>query len=682
MSPMRIVLGALGLFALIAAGCSSSSPSRDRSADRPMLAVPDLDERALLLFLADRQTYESFTVQRALSGGPELREELAVALGRIPDPQARSPLVGLLLDDVAAVRRAAAFSLGELGHPETKDVLLQAARDPDPEVGSLAVEALGKLKTPVVEVLEALLPLDESERWKRLVPHLFRFREETMVQIAERALARTEPGLHARAAYALAREPFPQAAALLRGLLADPDPQVRAWAARGVGLVGSAEELAALRPLLDDPAAGPVIQALRSAKRLIDEKKGPAAVEWLPRLLDLVADPRPGVRITALEAAGGWPLGHSEGAVLREALAARAAEARGRQSGAALVSLASAGDPRAGELVRAAAGAEDADVRARAAEAAALLRDDDLLVRLSADPSAEVRSAAVGVRLAAVEGEDAKAATLARQSLADADEGVRATVLDWLGDHPVIPLETLQAVFTEILDRHNDELAIAAVGALQARGEAQPAERGAIVALLEKTAAGGSYVLRRTSGEALGELDQPVPALGPADTGRTLDDYRDIVRRTRRPVTVEIRTSRGPVRVRLACPDAPLTCLNFLQLVEQGFYNGQVFHRVVPDFVAQGGDPRGDGFGGPGYDIRDEINRLRYERGAVGMALSGPDTGGSQFFLTLSPQPHLDGGYTVFGQVIGGDEVLDRIEADDRIERIERIERIGENRGD
>src|SRR6185436_12979353 len=104
-------------------------------------------------------------------------------------------------------------------------------RDPDREVGTLAVEALGKLKAPLVEVLEALLPLDESERWSRVVPYLFRFHEDSMVQVAERGLARTEPGLHARAAYALAREPFPQAAPLLRSLVADPDPLVRDWVA-------------------------------------------------------------------------------------------------------------------------------------------------------------------------------------------------------------------------------------------------------------------------------------------------------------------------------------------------------------------------------------------------------------------------------------------------------------------
>lgn len=651
---------------LVSAGCATSA----NAPDLPTLSIPDLDERALLLLLVDRQEFEPFAVQQGLQGGPELREALAVALGRIPDPQARSPLVGLLLDDVAAVRRAAAFGLGELEHPEAKEPLLAAVRDPDREVGTLAVEALGKLKVPIVEVLEALLPLDESERWTRLVPHLFRFREEAMVQVAERGLARTEPGLHARAAYALAREPFPQAALLLRGLVADPDPLVRAWVARGLGIIGAGEDLAVLRPLLDDPADGPVIQALRAAKRLIDEKKGMAPADWIPRLTELAADPRPGVRVTALEAAGAWPLGQPDAAALAEVVSARAAENRGRESGVALVALAAAGHPRALSLAEAAAGAEDADVRARAAEASALLEATALLTRLASDPSAEVRSAAVGARLAAVEGDPGKAAEVARASLTDADEGVRGTVFGWLAEHPVVPLGELQKVFDEVVRQRNDEVAIAAVDALAARAEAEAGERDAAVALLEKTAAAGSYVLRRTSGEALGRLGRPVPRLAPADTGRDLDDYREIVQRTWRPRTVEIRTVRGTIRVRLACPEAPLTCLNFLQLAEQGFFDGLPFHRVVPDFVIQGGDPRGDGYGGPGYDLRDEINRLRYERGTVGMALAGPDTGGSQFFIALAPQPHLDGGYTVFGQVIEGDGVLGQIRADDRIERV------------
>ena len=95
------------------------------------------------------------------------------------------------------------------------------------------------------------------------------------------------------------------------------------------------------------------------------------------------------------------------------------------------------------------------------------------------------------------------------------------------------------------------------------------------------------------------------------------------------------------------------------------FFDSLVVHRVVPDFVVQTGDPRGDGSGGPGYAIRDELNALRYRRGAVGMALSGADTGGSQWFVTLAPQIHLDGGYTVFGRVREGAELFDRTEQDD-----------------
>jgi cyclophilin family peptidyl-prolyl cis-trans isomerase len=126
--------------------------------------------------------------------------------------------------------------------------------------------------------------------------------------------------------------------------------------------------------------------------------------------------------------------------------------------------------------------------------------------------------------------------------------------------------------------------------------------------------------------------------------------------------------------MRLDCPQAPLTCLSFLQLAGQGYFDGLKFHRVVPDFVVQTGDPRGDGWGGPGFALRDEVNRLRFGRGAVGMALSGPDTGGSQFFIALAPQPHLDGGYTVFGQVLGDDSVLDRLRQDDGLVTIREIE--------
>ena len=131
-----------------------------------------------------------------------------------------------------------------------------------------------------------------------------------------------------------------------------------------------------------------------------------------------------------------------------------------------------------------------------------------------------------------------------------------------------------------------------------------------------------------------------------------------------------IDTERGTIEIELAVLDAPLTVSNFMALARKGFYNGVAIHRVVPDFVVQDGDPRGDGEGGPGYTIRDEINERPYLRGTVGMALDWEDTGGSQFFITHSPQPHLDARYTVFGHVVNGMEVVDRIVPGDLVRTV------------
>lgn len=673
-----IALAALGMGCATAPGPAGVAGS-----------VPDLQVRSLLIYLVDRQMYEPVIVQQALAGGPELREALAVALGRIPDRQVRSPLVGLLLDDVPAVRRAAAFALGELDDPEAVPALLQAVTDTDRETGTLAVEALGKLKAPVLDVAQALLPLDEQERWSRLFPHLFLFKEDATVLLAEKGLAIADPGIHVRAAYALARDPRPEALSLLRSLLSDPDARVRAWAARGIGFVGEGADVAALRPLLEDAAPGPIVQALKAAAKLIAGgnagTKILAPAEWRPRLLELVNDSRSGIRLTALEALASWPFENIQDP-LTQAVADRAARGTGRERGLAVLALAAGKHPEALKIATAAQGSPEIDVRAHAAQAAARIgfpAATDLVTKLVADPAPAVRSAAAEAALAGAETGPDKGAGAAGDLLGDRDPGVRASVFGWLSEHPVLPLDRLQAGFQASIRGRIEEETIAAIDALTARAKAEPLERGAIVALLEQAAAGkagSGWILRRQAGVALGELERPVPALGPVETGRSTDLYQDIVQRTWEPKTVELRTSKGPIRIRLACREAPLTCLNFLQLSEQGYFNGLIFHRVVPDFVVQGGDPRGDGFGGPGYDIRDEINRLRYKRGTVGMALAGPDTGGSQFFIALSEQPHLDGGYTVFGQAVAGDEILDRIVPGDRIEAIVEVKEAREVR--
>ena len=129
-------------------------------------------------------------------------------------------------------------------------------------------------------------------------------------------------------------------------------------------------------------------------------------------------------------------------------------------------------------------------------------------------------------------------------------------------------------------------------------------------------------------------------------------------------------TSKGSFTIDLLPEAAPLTVDNFVQLAQRDYFRNITIHRVVPNFVIQDGDPRGDGNGGPGYQIRCEINEVPYDRAAVGMALSGKDTGGSQWFVTHSPQPHLDGGYTVFGRVVTGMDVVDKIVRGDVIQSI------------
>jgi len=182
------------------------------------------------------------------------------------------------------------------------------------------------------------------------------------------------------------------------------------------------------------------------------------------------------------------------------------------------------------------------------------------------------------------------------------------------------------------------------------------------------------------------ESDDPAVAAAAVSALRTLtgNDYSGRTQRKAEPlyvdldfaylrslpavVSVKLETSKGDVLIDLYRDVAPFTVMNVLKLAgERGFYRGLAFHRVVANFVVQGGDPRGDGWGGPGFAIRSEFSLLSYETGSVGMANAGKDTEGSQFFITHSPQPHLDGRYTIIGRVVSGMDVIDRLQPDDHM---------------
>jgi len=136
---------------------------------------------------------------------------------------------------------------------------------------------------------------------------------------------------------------------------------------------------------------------------------------------------------------------------------------------------------------------------------------------------------------------------------------------------------------------------------------------------------------------------------------------------------VVVETDKGNIELQLYPQHAPNTVNNFIFLAKEGFYDGVSFHRVISNFMIQGGDPTGTGRGGPGYQFEDEVkgNPLRHETGVISMANAGPNTNGSQFFITHAPQPHLDGHHTVFGKVIEGQAVVDAIRQGDRMVKIE-----------
>ncbi len=139
---------------------------------------------------------------------------------------------------------------------------------------------------------------------------------------------------------------------------------------------------------------------------------------------------------------------------------------------------------------------------------------------------------------------------------------------------------------------------------------------------------------------------------------------------TSKQYTATIETEKGNLVLELFASDVPATVNNFVFLAREGFYDGTTFHRVIPGFMAQGGDPTGTGSGGPGYSFSDEFTEHTHIIGALSMANAGPNTNGSQFFITYTPQHHLDGKHSVFGQLVDGMDVLERIETDEVIIRI------------
>jgi cyclophilin family peptidyl-prolyl cis-trans isomerase/HEAT repeat protein len=610
----------------------------------------------------------------------------ALAMGRIGNADALPLLLELLRDPDSAVTRDAAFALGLLRAPGALPVLRELVVTTPPEQqyemhaeamravlrtgGPTAADILAEALNPwVARANSSVPPLTvEAGLWEA-----WRLGSDApvamLVEFVGSPVVRNRIG----ALYSLGRLHAPEGAPALLDALGDRDPEVRRIAARAVtaefadtaGLDRMAVA-AQVRRLVGDDDAQVRVNALRSVGTFRDSS-------LVPSVLDRLADGDPGVRVQAVE--GLADLGGSVAvAALREHIGRRPFAVQR----AALIGYARLAKENALDAVAEWLADQDWTRRAAGAEALGHVARDTVvgwLTYLTQDADPKVAAVAL-TSLAAVAPDTAT--IWSRQLVGHRDPVVRAVAAERLGvaANPA-DIGRLADAFRLAQRDPMPDARLAIVGALARIAELGLAERLAVQdRFLSAFPRADDYLVRRLAAERFPEAARRWGPERPIQSVRGLEDYREMARRyiagPGGVQTVVLDTDRGRIVIDLFARDAPITVNAFLQLVDQRFFDGRPFHRVVPNFVVQGGDPRGDGWGGPGYSLRDEINPNRYERGTVGMALSGPDSGGSQFFITHSRQPHLDGTYPVIGRVISGMDVVDLITQGDRIQTVRR----------
>jgi cyclophilin family peptidyl-prolyl cis-trans isomerase/HEAT repeat protein len=647
-----------------------------------------VEQIAPLLAAEDARDFQADVLRRGLVASDSLVRRTAVlAAGRIGDLQATPLVLPLLADPDSTVRAAAAFALGLLRDTAAVRPLtdrLTGLPALDATSAAEAMTALAKIGGRTVGdffagVLGGKVTLSQDDRrpaFAQALADAWRLGQDAPVTGVLPFTEDTNPATRLYAVYSLARLQAPAAGNRLMLALRDEDGYIRSIAARALtrGYVDSAKVAAsAAEELLvraaDDANPQVRINALRALETYRDSSVS-------SKVAPLLNTGLPGVQVQAAEALG--RLGGAEAARSLTQLASSKAPFGVRRM--ALLSLARVDTAAFARVSASWRASTDWIERAAAAEGTAVAGPGPSPWFL-ADPDGRVIATGLQAWGDKVEGPDPALLAAARPLLAHRDAGVRSVAADAVAraaDPADLP--ALVRMYNATGRDSFPDAALSALTAMLAIRRTGPAAQTRVDReFLGSSARPANYLIRRWAEEQWPEAAARWGPAYPIATGRSLQDYRDIVRRyltvadsLARPHVVIETVGKGNIEIELLGPDAPLTVDNFLRLVDRHFFDRNRWHRVVPNFVIQDGDPRGDGFGSPGGAIRDEINRNHYDAPMLGMALSGPDTGMSQWFINLSGQPHLDGTYTVFGKVVDGVPTLARITQGDVIRVIAR----------
>jgi cyclophilin family peptidyl-prolyl cis-trans isomerase len=714
----------LALTVVVTAGVTVSA-QRPRSAREP-------NGQALLKIIRyeDQRKWNDDLKNLLSHSDASVRKRAALAAGRIGVEGAVPVLAEMLLGDGdPAVREIAAFALGEIESAGGAYALVTVLKDVNKPGRAQAIEALGK----IIAALSAARPAssnqaagsvpDNDDRLDILKAEIFnalRFEDNRRAQadrqvillgltavlrarpdaagpIVTKFLDYSDPRIVADALNTMARLRLKDGNERVRQLLNHSDPIVRANAAR---VIGAAEHKEALDDLLaralNDSDLRVRVSAIRSLATLRDARAAEPLLKRGGQLLSefrakKLASSNPQNELLEIAAAIGRVNPLSTDVRYQTAFLSNLREmiypwAPETEVAYARVSPTTYVGSVTGVLSRNTRGTEKERTRQLASVAQGLTE-----VAAFKTNNAAPREQALSKLSHALckNGKNSCAPTLALPALMRAyaafkpndleevvlkhlssdDVVVRATAAELLGEQAPSDANTralVAALPRALKDTDLDDAALAILGALGK--QKNPAANDAIKTALDSS----NHLIRRRAVALLkangaGDFSGKI---GAVQTRNTNADYRRAIARIGKRVTATVVTARGSFTIEFLPEDAPLTVDNFVQLAKRGYFNGQIIPRVVPNFVIQAGDPRGDQNGGPGYSIRCEINQIPYERAAVGMALSGKDTGGSQWFVTHSPQPHLDGGYTVFGRVVRGMDVVDNIVRGDVIRRV------------